>query len=103
MKLILPSYPILDYKGDIAEAFIVIVTILYLLILFERIRNPPFYNKNIFNFTVVCEALLFWISLCVCIHAFLDFGDKIDDVGIVYTILGCPIVGSLTILYINKR
>lgn len=78
-------------------------TLFYLAILMERTRNPPFYNKSIFNFSLVCDTLLFWVSFCVSIHAFLDFGDDIDDVGIIYTFIGGILISILSILLVNRR
>lgn len=66
------------------EEYIVVICLYYLLILVQRYRTPACYNKNVFTFSIVCDTTLFWVTLCVMIHALLDFGDTIDDIGKIF-------------------
>ena len=54
-----------------------------------RLRNTPNYNKSVFKFLIVCEAILLWVTFCGVIHAFLD-QDERDNIGLVYLVIGIP-------------
>ncbi|CAD8089671.1 unnamed protein product [Paramecium primaurelia] len=91
IKIILPLYVTLDFNGEIAEVYISLLAAFYLLLLVQRYRSPPYYNKSVYGFIVVQEVLLFWASLVGVITAFLDLG-AVDDIGLFYMILGMPLI-----------
>lgn len=83
-------YVTLDFNGDIAKVYISLLAAFYLLLLVQRYRSPPYYNKSVYAFIVVEEVILFWASLVGVITAFLDLGE-VDDIGLFYMILGMPL------------
>ncbi|KAM3130308.1 hypothetical protein pb186bvf_017604 [Paramecium bursaria] len=90
LKLILPLYVTLDYNGNIGEVFISLLACYLAIMMIQRYRTAPYYNKSVYNFIVVQEVILFWASLVGVFTAFLDLNVK-DDMGLFYLIIGMPI------------
>lgn len=49
---------------------------------------------------IVCDTMLFWISFCGVIHAFIDV-DEVDNIGLFYAILGIPLTALVFRMMIN--
>lgn len=91
IKSFLPLYTVIDVMDSLHNEFIVIVTMVYLSSLVNKLTTPPMYNKSVYYFMLKTDAALFWISLCMLIHCFLD-SDPIDNTGLVYFFVGLPII-----------
>lgn len=90
----LPLYVTLDYDGNIAKVYVSLLAAFYLLLLIQRYRSPPYYNKSVQGFIVVEEVILFWATLVDVITAFLDL-DGVDNIGLFYMILGMPMLSVI--------
>ena len=58
-------------KGNLTKQYISVLAIIYLLLLFLRYRDIPYYNRSINTFIVVCETSLLWITVVGVVHAVL--------------------------------
>ena len=73
-----------------------------MILLIQRFRTPPFYNKGVYYFVVISEVILTWFSVVGVIHAFLDFG-SVDDIGLFYLVLGIPFVSLAYVQLLERR
>jgi hypothetical protein len=100
--LILPLYVTLDYNGSITQEYISILAIYYLILLIQRYRTPPNYNKGVYYFVIISEVVLTWFTIVSVIHAFLDFGE-VDDIGLLYLVIGIPFVSLAYVHLLDRR
>ncbi|EGR33302.1 PAS domain S-box family protein [Ichthyophthirius multifiliis] len=102
LKIFLPLYTQIDYEGKRIELFVLFNIISYIGILFMRFKYPSIYNKKVQNFSIFCESLMFWISLCVLITLYIDEG-QVDNIGLLYLVIGIPFIWSFYNSLINYR
>ena len=91
VKLVLPIYVVLDYKGQYSRYFEIMMTSTYLILLCLRFQAPSFYNHNIDSWMVSSDLLLFWAAMCSSIHAFFD-GGRVDNTGLIFVFFGFPLI-----------
>ncbi|EGR34896.1 hypothetical protein IMG5_001250 [Ichthyophthirius multifiliis] len=92
IKLILPFYVTIDIDGSYFKQFIIIINIIYLFILLQRYKTLAYYNKNVQQFAVYCECLLFWVTFCCVLVIYLDEGTT-NDISFIFMIIGYPFIG----------
>lgn len=91
LKIFLPFYMIIDYNRNWVEEYIVLMVLAYLLLLIQRYRSAPNYNRSVHSFQILCDIVLFWVTVCSLITAFIDTDTK-ENIGIFYMILMIPVV-----------
>ena len=55
------------------KEYLAILSFFYMLLLFVRFRENPFYNKSVNNFIHFCEASLFWVTIVGVVHAVIKY------------------------------
>ena len=58
--------------------------------IFQRYRSATLYNKSVFEFLIVCEAVLLTVSLADFIQGLIDSTGS--AIGMLYTFLAFPVV-----------
>jgi hypothetical protein len=69
MKVFLPVYFTIDFRGNLNVQFVVLSGIYWSAILLFRYQSLPYYNRSIFRFLLICESILFWAGGVANIHA----------------------------------
>lgn len=88
VKMFTGTYLILDQTKFIGKYYIIALTFLAGMWCWKNYRQRGHYNTPQKYFSEVQCALLFWISLCVFVQAFIS---PSEFLGIYFTILGIPL------------
>lgn len=103
VKIFLPFYMIIDYTEKWVLEYIVLMVFVYMLLLIQRYRAPPCYNKSIYTFQVLCDITIFWVTMVSVITAFIDTRDEKQTISIFFMILMLPVVLPVFYAIIRNR
>ena len=96
-KILIPIYFIVYPNGDYSSIMIGIVSAYYFFIVQLRLRITPFNDSTVEILNIVFEVTLYWISFSVFIQSVLSRGEEIDNLGVLYAVIGLVI--NVTVFY----